>query len=79
MFFLGTGKSTVVCALCLGLAGHPKLLGRAFEVWDKLGVVIGGEGGILNPLSSRMMNFLFHSIKAACLAFFCPQPLLPSF
>ncbi|XP_031560445.1 structural maintenance of chromosomes protein 5-like [Actinia tenebrosa] len=30
----GTGKSTVVCALCLGLAGSPKLLGRAFEVGE---------------------------------------------
>ncbi|KAL9986165.1 hypothetical protein ACROYT_G000260 [Oculina patagonica] len=28
----GTGKSSVVCAMCLGLAGHPKLLGRATEV-----------------------------------------------
>ena len=28
----GTGKSTVVCAICLGLAGGTKLLGRANEV-----------------------------------------------
>ena len=28
----GSGKSTFVCALCLGLGGHPKLLGRAKEV-----------------------------------------------
>ncbi|CAG7725836.1 unnamed protein product, partial [Allacma fusca] len=25
----GIGKSTIVCAICLGLAGKPKLLGRA--------------------------------------------------
>jgi len=25
----GTGKSTIVCAICLGLAGKPGLLGRA--------------------------------------------------
>ncbi|XP_048583434.1 structural maintenance of chromosomes protein 5 [Nematostella vectensis] len=30
----GTGKSSVVCALCLGLAGHPRLLGRASEVGE---------------------------------------------
>jgi len=28
----GTGKSSIVCGICLGLAGHPKLLGRAKEV-----------------------------------------------
>ena len=30
--YIGTGKSSIVCAICLGLAGHPKLLGRATEV-----------------------------------------------
>ncbi|XP_074631225.1 structural maintenance of chromosomes protein 5-like isoform X2 [Acropora palmata] len=30
----GTGKSSIVCAICLGLAGHTKLLGRATEVRD---------------------------------------------
>lgn len=29
---IGTGKSSIVCAMCLGLAGHTKLLGRANEV-----------------------------------------------
>ena len=28
----GTGKSSIVCAICIGLGGHPKLLGRAKEV-----------------------------------------------
>ncbi|CAB9499458.1 of chromosomes protein 5 [Seminavis robusta] len=28
----GTGKSTILCALCLGLGGEPKLLGRADDV-----------------------------------------------
>eukprot|EP00117_Sycon_ciliatum_P034082 scpid19614/ scgid4000/ Structural maintenance of chromosomes protein 5; Protein expressed in male leptotene and zygotene spermatocytes 453 len=30
----GTGKSSVVCALCLGLAGAQNLLGRAREIGD---------------------------------------------
>ena len=30
--FPGTGKSSIVCAMCLGLAGQAKLLGRATEV-----------------------------------------------
>ena len=28
----GTGKSSIVCAMCLGLGGRPTLLGRAKEV-----------------------------------------------
>ena len=28
----GTGKSSIVCAVCLGLAGDPSLLGRAKDV-----------------------------------------------
>lgn len=28
----GTGKSTILCAMCLGLGGEPRLLGRASEV-----------------------------------------------
>ena len=28
----GSGKSSIMCGICLGLAGHPKLLGRAKEV-----------------------------------------------
>ena len=28
----GTGKSTIVCAICLALAGKPKILGRATNV-----------------------------------------------
>jgi len=32
----GTGKSSIVCGICLGLAGHPKLLGRAKEVCNTL-------------------------------------------
>ncbi|XP_052276673.1 structural maintenance of chromosomes protein 5-like [Dreissena polymorpha] len=30
----GTGKSTIVCAICLGLAGKPSLLGRANHPTD---------------------------------------------
>ena len=28
----GTGKSSIVCAICLGLGGQAKLLGRAKDV-----------------------------------------------
>lgn len=28
----GTGKSTILCAICLGLGGEPRLLGRASEI-----------------------------------------------
>lgn len=31
-YHLGTGKSSIVCAICLGLGGSPNLLGRAKEV-----------------------------------------------
>lgn len=30
----GTGKSSLVCALCIGLAGNPRVLGRADSVRD---------------------------------------------
>lgn len=30
--YLGSGKSSLVCAICLGLAGSPKTLGRADNV-----------------------------------------------
>jgi chromosome segregation ATPase len=30
----GTGKSTVVCAICLGMGGKPSVLGRAGNVSD---------------------------------------------
>ena len=30
----GTGKSTVVCAICLGMGGRPAVLGRAGNVCD---------------------------------------------
>eukprot|EP00803_Ostreobium_quekettii_P001868 evm.model.scf_333.6 EVM.evm.TU.scf_333.6 scf_333:84348-99607(+) len=39
----GTGKSSLVCALCLGLAGRPKLLGRADNLRDY--VLRGKKGG----------------------------------
>lgn len=28
----GTGKSSIVCAICLGLAGKPSFIGRADKV-----------------------------------------------
>jgi chromosome segregation ATPase len=30
----GTGKSTVVCAICLGMTGKPSVLGRAANISD---------------------------------------------
>ncbi|XP_065886406.1 structural maintenance of chromosomes protein 5-like isoform X2 [Dysidea avara] len=30
----GSGKSSIMCGICLGLAGHPNLLGRAKELKD---------------------------------------------
>ena len=30
----GTGKSSLVCAICIGLAASPKLLGRADKIGD---------------------------------------------
>ena len=32
--FEGTGKSSIVCALCIGLGEKPSTLGRAKEVRD---------------------------------------------
>ncbi|ORZ38878.1 P-loop containing nucleoside triphosphate hydrolase protein [Catenaria anguillulae PL171] len=40
----GTGKSTIVCALAVGLATNPKVTGRGNEVWDY--VRNGAEDGI---------------------------------
>ena len=30
----GTGKSTIVCGICLGLGGKPSILGRATSVTE---------------------------------------------
>jgi chromosome segregation ATPase len=30
----GTGKSTIVCAICLGMTGKPSVLGRASNFSD---------------------------------------------
>ena len=30
----GTGKSTIVCAICLGMLGKPSVLGRAGNICD---------------------------------------------
>ena len=30
----GTGKSSIVCAICLGMAGKPSILGRAGSLSD---------------------------------------------
>ncbi|GLC34495.1 hypothetical protein PLESTB_001255100 [Pleodorina starrii] len=51
----GTGKSSLVCALCLGLNGSPKTLGRADDIkafvrrgarsfWTEITLSSGGEG-----------------------------------
>ena len=41
----GTGKSSIVCALCLGLAGKPKMLGRAAKIGSF--VKHGAESGMI--------------------------------
>uniref|UniRef100_A0A914D987 Structural maintenance of chromosomes protein 5 n=1 Tax=Acrobeloides nanus TaxID=290746 RepID=A0A914D987_9BILA len=30
----GTGKSTIICGICLALGGHPKVLGRSDNIGD---------------------------------------------
>ena len=34
LLILGTGKSSLVCAMCIGLAGSTTILGRARDVCD---------------------------------------------
>ena len=48
----GTGKSSIVCGICLGLAGHPRLLGRAKEV------------GLF--FVCKLYNFLIPSVEGFC-------------
>lgn len=38
-------KSSIVCAVCLGLAGHPKVIGRAGNIADY--VKTGNEKGMI--------------------------------
>ena len=36
-YTVGSGKSSIVCAVCLGLTGSPTILGRAKQVgWRNL-------------------------------------------
>ena len=37
---LGTGKSSLVCAMCIGLAGSTTILGRARDVCNIMFVVL---------------------------------------
>lgn len=30
----GTGKSTIICGICLALGGHPRVLGRSDNIGD---------------------------------------------
>ena len=32
--FSSSRKSSIVCAICLGLAGHPRVIGRAGNIGD---------------------------------------------
>lgn len=32
--FLNLSKSSIVCAICLGLAGYPRVIGRAGNISD---------------------------------------------
>ncbi|KAK9459299.1 uncharacterized protein V1516DRAFT_505507 [Lipomyces oligophaga] len=58
----GTGKSTLVCAIALGLGGRPEVLGRAKEIGQfvKLGssmatvtIELEGQCGASNPIIER--------------------------
>ncbi|KAK9450439.1 P-loop containing nucleoside triphosphate hydrolase protein [Limtongia smithiae] len=58
----GTGKSTFVCAVCLGMGGKPEILGRAKDIGEyvKLGETKGtieleiqGRPGERNPVIER--------------------------
>lgn len=61
----GTGKSSFVCAVCLGLGGKPEILGRAKDIKDfvktgkKSGSVeieLQGPRGERNPVITRVIN-----------------------
>jgi len=38
-------KSSIVCAVCLGLAGHPRVIGRAGNIGDY--IKTGNEKGMI--------------------------------
>ena len=54
----GTGKSTIVCAICLGLAGKPKILGRAHSV-SLLALLFNSRSGY-----DSTTNFVIYSLRS---------------
>ena len=61
----GTGKSTILCAICLGLGGEPRLLGRASDVetfvanGEDVGIIeieIESEQEDQNPVVKRIIR-----------------------
>jgi structural maintenance of chromosomes protein 5 len=70
----GTGKSSLVCALCVGLAGSTKLLGRADDVGSYIRrgtsegyvtVTIAKEGGGIHVITRKMKKASDGSVKGA--------------
>ena len=57
LHLLGTGKSSIVCAMCLGLGGRPTLLGRAKEVCTAVGCVY------LNAVDASLLSLSLSSPK----------------
>ena len=76
LHLLGTGKSSIVCAMCLGLGGRPTLLGRAKEVCTAVGCVY------LNAVDASLLSLSLSSPKNTSLfllplSLFYPSSLPP--
>lgn len=70
----GTGKSSLVCALCVGLAGSTKLLGRADDVGSyirrgtsegQVTVTLAKEGGGTHVITRKMKKASDGGVKGA--------------
>ena len=57
-------KSSIVCAICLGLAGHTKVIGRAGNISDY--IKTGYDKGMIEI---ELFVFCFFSIFFRCLSF----------
>lgn len=70
----GTGKSSLVCALCVGLAGSTKLLGRADDVGSyirrgthqgQVTVTLAKEGGGVHVITRKLKKAADGGVKGA--------------
>merc|ERR1740139_1876050 len=57
----GTGKSTILCAICLGLGGQPPLLGRADDA--RLFIMHDTEKSVIEVELSPLPNREIHVIR----------------